>query len=346
MKLAQLARLARADLVGEGEVEITAVTDLEHAHPQALVMVADPRRLPAAEASAAGALLVGTSAPATLKPALRAANLRAAFARALSAFVPPAAGPGGIHPAAVVAPGADVGPGVTLGPCVVVEAGVAIGARTVVGAGAAIGARVQIGADCVVHPNVTIYPDCILGDRVILHGGVVIGSDGFGYATEDGVHLKIPHLGRVVIEDDVEIGANTTVDRGTLGETRIGRGTKIDNLVQVGHNVVIGEGALIVSQVGISGSVTIGAGVIMAGQAGVGDHIAIGAGARVLGRAGVTKDVPPGATVSGFPAQDHREELRRQAVLRRLPEMLDRIEALEAHPGDRPTRRPGRPRRS
>jgi len=232
--------------------------------------------------------------------------------------------------AAVVAADAQLGPDVTIGPCAVIESQVIIGPRTRVLAGATVGARARIGASSILHPGVTIYPDCVVGDRVIIHSGVVIGSDGFGYATEDGVHLKIPHLGRVVIEDDVEIGANTTIDRGTLGETRIGRGTKIDNLVQVAHNVSIGEGAILVAQVGVGGSATIGPGAMLAGQSGVVDHQAVGARAIVLGRSGVTKDVPPGAMVSGFPARDHHEELRVQAAVRRLSDLIARVEALEA----------------
>ncbi|MGQ0568922.1 MAG: UDP-3-O-(3-hydroxymyristoyl)glucosamine N-acyltransferase [Armatimonadota bacterium] len=345
MKLAQLAELAQAELAGSGDVEIQAVTDLDRAHTGALVMVADARRLPEAEASPAGALLVASQAPATSKPTLRARNLRAAFARVLAALAPPLRWAEGAHPTAVVAPDAALGPAVTLGPCAVVDAGAVIGARSAILAGATVGAGVRIGTDCIVHPNVTIYPGSILGDRVTIHSGAVIGSDGFGYATEDGVHLKIAHLGRVVIEDDVEIGANTTVDRGTLGETRIGRGTKIDNLVQVAHNVTIGERVIIVAFVGVAGSVTIGDGALLAGQSGVGDHLAVGAGARVMGRAGVTKDVRTGATVSGFPARDHREELKVQAALRYLPDLLHRIQALEARLDKQPPRRSARSRR-
>lgn len=330
MKLAELARLARAELAGPGAIEIEAATDLDHAHPRSIVMVADHRRLPEAEASAAAALLVGAQAPVVRKPALRAANLRAAFARALTVLAPPAGPVPGIHASAVVAPDAVIGSGVWIGPRAVIGSGVHIGDRAAIHAGVAVGDGTLIGAGCVIYPNVTIYPRCVLGDRVILHAGAVIGSDGFGYALEEGEHLKIPHLGRVVIEDDVEIGANTTVDRATLGETRIGRGTKIDNLVQVGHNVVIGPRSIVVAQVGISGSVTIGEGTLVGGQAGVRDHVTIGAGARIGGRAGVTKDVAPGATVSGYPARDHREALRLDAALARLPELIKRLSALEA----------------
>lgn len=336
MKLAELAALARAELAGPGEVEIRAVAPPGQAHPDAIVLVADPRGLPEVEASPAGALLVASTAPPTAKPALRAANLRAAFARVLAALAPRPDRPEGVDPTAVVAPDATLGPDVAVGPLVVIGPGAVIGARSCLHAGTIIGARARIGTDCLLHARVTLYPDCVLGDRVILHSGAVVGSDGFGYATEDGVHLKIPHLGRVVIEDDVEIGANTTVDRGTLGETRIGCGTKIDNLVQVGHNVTIGAGALVVAQAGISGSVTIGPGAVLAGQVGVSDHLTIGAGARVLGRAGVTKDIPAGATVSGLPAHDHREELVLQAFLRRLPDLARRVHALEAQVADSP----------
>ncbi|OFX32536.1 MAG: hypothetical protein A2Z07_09375, partial [Armatimonadetes bacterium RBG_16_67_12] len=268
MKLAELAHLARAELAGSGEIEIGAVTDLEHAHPDSIVMVADHRRLAEAEASPAAALLVSAQAPAVRKPTLRAANLRAAFARALAALAPPAGPVPGIDPSAVVAPDARIGLGVRIGPRAVIGPGVQLGDRTAIHAGVAVGEGTRIGAGCVIYPNVTIYPGSVIGDRVILHAGAVIGSDGFGYAFEDGAHLKIPHLGRVVIEDDVEIGANTAVDRATLGETRIGRGTKIDNLVQVGHNVVIGPGTIVVAQVGIAGSVTIGDGALLGGQAG------------------------------------------------------------------------------
>lgn len=333
MKLAQLAAVARADLDGDGEVEIERVALLAEASPRALVFVADARRLADAEASAAGALLVPLNAPPTRKPALRAANPRAAFARVLAAFAPPAPATPGVHPTAVVASDARLAADVAVGPHAVVDHAAVLGPRSVVGAGAVIGARCRLGADCRLHPRVVLYPDTVLGDRVVIHSGAVIGGDGFGYAADGAEHVKIPQLGRVVIGDDVEIGANTTIDRATLGETRIGPGTKIDNLVQIGHNVVVGARVLIVAQVGISGSVTIGDDAIIAGQAGVRDHVTIGAGARVLGQAGVTKDVPAGATVSGYPARPHREALRLDAAAAQLPELLERVRALERPAG-------------
>ncbi len=343
MRLAQLAEIARAELLGTGDVEIRSVTDLEDARPDSIVMIADARRLHDAEASPAGALLVGATLSPVAKPALRAANLRAAFARLLGALADEAPSWTGIHPSAVVAPDAEIGPGAALSALVAVEQGARIGERSRVMAGTVIGARSAVGADCLIYPNVTIYPNTVIGDRVTIHSGSVIGSDGFGYATEDGIHVKIPHVGRVVIEDDVEIGACVTVDRATLGETRIGRGTKIDNLVQVAHNVSIGEGVFVVSLTGISGSVSVGSGAILAGQAGVADHVSVGARARVLGRAGVTRDIPDGATVSGFPARDHREELRVMAAMRRLPELLERVQALESRLSGTPRRGRRRP---
>jgi UDP-3-O-[3-hydroxymyristoyl] glucosamine N-acyltransferase len=210
----------------------------------------------------------------------------------------------------------------------VIQDGAEIGDRTIVHPGSVVGHFTKIGADCIIFPRVVIRERITIGDRVIIHGGAIIGSDGFGFATVEGVHHKIPQIGTVVIEDDVEIGANTCVDRARFDRTIIKRGTKIDNLCQIAHNVVIGENSFIVAQTAIAGSARVGNGVILAGQTGVNGHIEIGDRAAVAGKSGVTRNIPPGASVSGFPAQPHRRELEMQRYMRKLPELAARIKEL------------------
>lgn len=236
--------------------------------------------------------------------------------------------PLGVDPTAVVAADAVLGAEVSVGPHVVIEAGARIGDRTVIMPGCFIGAQVTLGDDVTLWPNVTIREGVRVGNRVIIHPGAVLGSDGFGFAQEGGTHHKIPQLGTVVIEDDVEIGANSTVDRATTGVTLVGRGVKIDNLVQVGHNVVIGPHALVCAQVGISGSTEIGQHVVLAGQAGLVGHITVGDGAVVGAQAGVTKNVPANTRVSGYPAMEHETALRVEAHTRRLPELSRELKEL------------------
>ena len=239
----------------------------------------------------------------------------------------------GVHPSAVVGRGAVLGADVTVGPYAVIGEGARLGDRAWVEAHCVVGPGVQIGDDTHVFPGVTLYAGVRLGQRVIVHGGATVGSDGFGYVFRDGAHQKLPHVGRCVVEDDVEIGANTTIDRGSIDDTVIGAGTKIDNLVHVGHNVRIGRLCLVMAQVGIAGSARIDDGCILAGQAGLGGHITVGKAARIGGQAGVFGDVPAGETWSGYPARPHREALRAQAAMFKLPSLL---RALERLVGERP----------
>ncbi len=340
MKLSTLADALGGEVVGGVDVDVTAVAEPDHARPGTIVMVRDARHLPQAEAGAASALLLPQTLSPSRKPAIRTTNVRVAFARLIGLLHPEPPVVPGTHTTALIGQGTRLGADCSIGPYVVIGEDCTLGSGVVVHAGSTIGRGVTVGEGTVIYPHVSIYNRSVLGRRVIVHAGAVIGSDGFGYAPEAGRQIRIPQIGRVVLEDDVEVGANTTIDRATLGETRIGAGTKIDNLVQIGHNVHIGRDVIIVAAVGISGSVTIGDGVTLAGQVGIVDHVSIGAGAIVLARGLVSKDVPPGGVVSGSPIQPHRTELKFQAALRQVPDLLARVAALERS-GSTPER-PGR----
>lgn len=322
MKLRDLAAAIDAEVVGDGDVVVTHVATIESGGPGALVMVREAHYLPQAQAGTAAALLLPPDFHPAHKPALRARDVRVAFARAIGLLHPAAPSAPGIHPTAVIGARTTLGSDVTVGPYVVVGDDCRIGKGVILMAGCVVGGRVLIGEATILYPRVVLYDGTDIGRRVIIHAGAVLGSDGFGYAADHGQHLKIPHIGKVVVEDDVEIGANTTVDRATLGETRIGAGTKVDNLVQIAHNVTIGRAAIIAGQTGISGSVAIGDGAILAGQVGVKDHVRIGARAMVLARTAVFKNIPDGAVVSGDPARPHRDVLRQQAALQQLPDLV------------------------
>jgi UDP-3-O-[3-hydroxymyristoyl] glucosamine N-acyltransferase len=267
-------------------------------------------------------------------PMLRVENPYLAFQRAVRVFRPdPYRAPPGIHPTAVVSPGATVGAGVSIGAHCVIEEGARVGARAVLLPGCYVGPLASIGDETFLYANVVVREECIIGARCVIHPGVVVGSDGFGFAFDAGRYHKVPQVGNVVIGDDVEIGANTTIDRATTDSTRIGDGTKIDNLVQIGHNVVIGKHCIIVAQVGISGSTQLEDFVTLGGQAGVAGHVRIGERAIVGGGSGVTKSVPAGEVWSGFPAAPHGLWKRLTAMVQKLPQLFQKTRALEERVG-------------
>jgi UDP-3-O-[3-hydroxymyristoyl] glucosamine N-acyltransferase len=266
----------------------------------------------------------------TAIPLILVDNPKYAFAQILSLFAPPTHHYEGIHPSVVVGKGFRFGEDVTIGPCVVIGQDVSIGQKTMVFPGVYIGDRVRIGKDCIIYPNVVIREDCVIGDRVIIGAGTVIGSDGFGFVKVNGVHEKIPHIGSVLIEDDVELGANVCVDRATTEVTRVGKGSKVDNLIQIGHNVQIGKNVIIVALAGIAGSAVIGDNVIIAGQSGIVDHCHVGENVIVMARSLVSKDVPDGSVISGEPATLHRENMKFLASLHKVPDLIKTVKQMQS----------------
>jgi UDP-3-O-[3-hydroxymyristoyl] glucosamine N-acyltransferase len=329
MKLKEIARTIGCELHGDGDVEIVGVASIEEAPPGTLTFVAERRHEPLLATTRAAAVVLARDAPEVGMPSLRAPHPYVAFAAAVELFHPPVRPAPHVDATAVIAPTAALGPNASIGAHVVV------------------GDHVTIGRDAVLHPNVTIYPDVRIGDgftahagvvvregvrigaRVTLHAGAVIGSDGFGYLPLPDGARKIPQVGTVVLEDDVEIGANSTIDRAALGATLVGRGTKIDNLVMVGHGCRVGPHCLLAGQVGLAGSTRVGTGVMMGGQVGLAGHLEIGDGAQLAARAAVHTDVPPGAIFGGFPATEIRRWRRIVATLPSLPPALRRLRRVE-----------------
>jgi len=324
MQLKKVAELIHARLIGNGDVEIEGVSSIESATPGDLIFVEDKENLPRALKSPASAVLVGDfGAAESSKPLLVSAQPRLAFARAARHLAPNSDHRYTIHPSAVVHPSARLAKEVQVDERVVIGEGARIGSGSSIGAGSVIGANVIMGNDCELHPNVTIYPGTRLGNRVVIQAGAVLGSDGFGYVRdkETGHYEKFPQIGRLEIEDDVEIGANSTIDRGALDVTRIGRGTKVDNLVHVGHNVQIGEDVVIAAQTGLSGSAVVQNNVVIGGQVGIADHVRIEEGAILGAQSGIPSNKiirGKGIVFWGTPARPIREYLKELAVLARL----------------------------
>lgn len=322
-------------LCGDGAVVVTGVAPLDRATACDVAFLAHARYLPQLAGAQPGVLLVTpelSDAAGAVATRVVVRDPHAAILELLPVLYPERPVPQGIHPSAVIAESAVVGADCAIGPGVVVGEAARIGPGVVLGAQCVVGAGVMIGAGCRLHEAVTLYAGTVLGERVRVHAGARLGADGFGYVQMGGAHRKMPHVGRCRIEEDVEIGANTTIDRGSVDDTVVGAGTKIDNLVHIAHNVRIGRRCLIMAQVGIAGSVHVGDGCILAGQVGVSGHVRIGAGARLAAQAGVFGDVPAGATWSGYPARPHMESLRASAALLRLASLVRRLERLvEGH---------------
>lgn len=330
--VSDLSRRVEGQITGDASRPIRGVAPLDSAEAEDLSFVANARYLGYLASTRAGAVLLPVdaewAAPANVV-AIRVRDPHAALAILLPLLYPEEIEVPAIHVTAIIGAGAQLGSGVSIGPYAVIGRGCRIGDGCRIGAHAVVGDGAVLGAETVLHAHATLYRGVHTGVRCVIHSGARIGADGFGYVWTDGAHRRVPQVGGCRLEDDVEVGANATIDRGSIGDTVVDSGTKIDNLVQVGHNCRIGKHVILISQVGVSGSTVIGDHAVLAGQVGVQGHIRIGSGARVGGQAGVTADVPDGQSVSGYPARPHREAMRAQAALFRLPEFLRKIRRLE-----------------
>ena len=338
--LADLAALVGGAVRGDPSVRVRGACGLEEAGPGEITFLAHPKYAPLAERTRAGAIVISERGAAPAIPAIVVKDPNLAFIEIARQFAEPTPGPQGIHASAVIDPTATLGKGAAVGANAVIEAGAVIGDGTVIHPLVFIGPGVRIGRDSVIHAGVSIRERCVVGDRVLIHCGTVIGSDGFGFATVGGVHHKIPQSGIVVIEDDVELGANCTVDRARIDKTVIRRGTKLDNLVHIGHNSIIGEHVLMAAMVAVAGSVKVEHHAMIGGQVAIGGHLTVGAGGILTGQAGLSKDLPPGAMYSGTPAGPHLGRMRALAashqvdrLMAEVRELRRRISELEKKPG-------------
>ncbi|MDH3198178.1 MAG: UDP-3-O-(3-hydroxymyristoyl)glucosamine N-acyltransferase [Candidatus Krumholzibacteria bacterium] len=329
-KLGDLAALVGGEVEGDAQTEIRGVAGIREAKAGDITFVANPKYEEFLGTTAASAV-IGAASLACAQPLIRVGNPYFAYLQVLSFFAQDRAVQyaRGVHESAVIDRSAELGENVAVGPFCQIARGVRVGRGTTILCGTFIGEGAEIGEECLLYPNVTVREGTVVGDRVIVQPGAVIGADGFGFAKDGSRHHKVPQIGRVIVEDDVEIGANTCIDRATTGETRVHRGTKIDNLVQVAHNVIVGEDCVIAAQAGISGSTELGRNVTLAGQAGLVGHITIGDNAVVGAQGGVTKSIPPDTTVSGYPAREHGLARRLYAHTARLPDLFRRVRELE-----------------
>ena len=327
----EIAVLIGGRVMGDPTMVVTGVASLASAGPGDIAFIETDQQMEQAMASSAGCLIVPAIVRSGARTLLQVKHPKLAFAEVVEIFHPPTGPAPGIHPSAIIGQGVQLGEGIRIGPHVVIEANVKVGAGSVVGAGAYVGENCVIGEECILHPNVTLYPNVSLGARVIVHAGTVLGSDGFGYVNVDGVYHKFPQIGRLIIEDDVEIGSNVSIDRGTLDATIIKRGTKIDNLTQIAHNVFIGEHCVLAAQVGVAGSSRIEGQAVIGGQVGIGDHATIGEGAVMGAQAGILpgKRIHPGQFVWGTPARPMSEFKIQYGSLTRLPRLKEDLEQLK-----------------
>jgi UDP-3-O-[3-hydroxymyristoyl] glucosamine N-acyltransferase len=328
--LKEVATIIDGEIIGDENIIVTGVCGIKEAKEGDLTFVANSRYLPLMGHTRASAIITSRDVKVAPKAIIRTENPSLAFAKMVSLLAPnEVKRPKGIHPTAIIGDKVKIGKNVAIEPYVVLEDNVEIKDNTILYAGVYAGHHTKIGRDCAIYPYVIIRERVVIGDRVVIHGGTVIGSDGFGFSTVQGVHHRIPQIGTVIIEDDVEIGANVTIDRARFDKTIIKKGTKIDNLVQIAHNVSIGENSIIVAQSGISGSANIGKNVTIAGQSGVIGHISIGDNVVVAAQSGVTKSIPSNTCVSGYPAKPHALAKKIHAFTQNLPNLFRKVKELE-----------------